>query len=64
MSAAKVRLSICGSADLSLILIQMNCSAIKLLNPGSCCIKTCCNGVLIVMDHVMNREKTYEMFHV
>lgn len=47
VSAAKVRLSICSSDSLSLVRMQMNCSAIRLLNPGSCCIKTCCRGVLI-----------------
>lgn len=50
VSAAKVRLSICSTVDRSLIRMQMNCSAIRLLNPGSCCIKTCCKGVLIVIE--------------
>lgn len=49
VSAAKVRLSICSIADLSLIRMYINCNAIRLLNPGSCCIKTCCKGVLIVV---------------
>ena len=50
VSAAKVRLSTCSNADLSLIRMQINCSAIRLLNPGSCCIKMCCMGVLVVLE--------------